>query len=148
VAEDNATNREVIFAQLSKLGYRGVVTNGMRPWRRCSGSALTCMMDCQMRYGWLRSSAPNSALDRRRIPIIALTASAMPVQGAMPARGHGRLLAKPVELPHLPRCSLSDSQARRDISNAKFPVALQALVEHFSIPNQCWQTDGRPGAGR
>jgi len=105
VAEDNSTNREVILAQLKKLGYKAdAVSNGAEAVEavRYGGYDLV-LMDCEMPFmdGYEATRHIHHSI-HPLIPIIALTASAMP-----PARerclseGMDDYLAKPVELPNL-----------------------------------------------
>jgi PAS domain S-box-containing protein len=105
VAEDNFTNREVILAQLKKLGYNGeAVTNGAEAVAAVErGGFELVLMDCAMpvmdgyeaTHRIRQSTQPN-------IPIIALTASAMPPdRERCLSEGMDDYLAKPVELPQL-----------------------------------------------
>jgi len=105
VAEDNFTNREVILAQLNKLGYSGeAVTDGAQAVAAVQhGGYDIVLMDCAMPVmdGYeatrrIRQSAQSY------VPIIALTASAMPHDREQSlAEGMNDFLAKPVELPRL-----------------------------------------------
>ena len=126
VAEDNATNREVIFAQLSKLGYAAVVvTNGMEAVEAMQRQRFDlALMDCQMPVmDGYEAAHRIRLLDRRWIPIIALTASAMPSDRERCLReGMDDYLAKPVELPHLAKVLAKWILKRdADISNAEVP---------------------------
>jgi PAS domain S-box-containing protein len=105
VAEDNLTNREVILAQLKKLGYNAhAVFNGAEAVEALQdGNYDLVLMDCAMPVmdGYeathrIRASA------HAQIPIVALTASAMaPDRERCLAEGMDDYLAKPVELPRL-----------------------------------------------
>ncbi|MGD0367809.1 MAG: PAS domain S-box protein [Acidobacteriaceae bacterium] len=105
VAEDNLTNREVILAQLEKLGYNAhAVSNGAEAVEALQhGNHDLVLMDCAMPVmdGYeathrIRASA------HAQIPIVALTASAMaPDRERCLAEGMDDYLAKPVELPRL-----------------------------------------------
>lgn len=105
VAEDNFTNRQVILAQLGKLGYKGVaVSDGAQAFEAVlQGGYDLVLMDCSMPVmdGYeathlIRQSAQAS------IPIVALTASAMATdRERCLAEGMDEYLAKPVELPRL-----------------------------------------------
>ncbi len=126
VAEDNATNREVIFAQLSKLGYAAVVvTNGMEAVEAMQRQRFDlALMDCQMPVmDGYEAAHRIRRLDRQRIPIVALTASAMPSDRERCLReGMDDYLAKPVELPHLAQVLAKWIRKRdADISNAEVP---------------------------
>ena len=102
VAEDNTTNREVMLAQLEKLGYRAsAVSNGAEAVEtlRHGGFDLV-LMDCQMpvmdgfeaTHAIRRSSQP-------AIPIVAVTADAMSDdRDRCLSEGMNDYLAKPVEL--------------------------------------------------
>jgi PAS domain S-box-containing protein len=102
VAEDNFTNREVILAQLKKLGYSAeAVLNGAEAVIAVErGGFDLVLMDCQMPLmdGYeaacrIRQSA------QPHIPIIALTASAMASdRERCLSEGMDDYLAKPVEL--------------------------------------------------
>ena len=102
VAEDNTTNREVVLAQLQKLGYdASAVTNGVEAVEAVErGGFDLVLMDCQMPVmdGFeatrcIRSSA------HPRIPIIAVTADAMSDdRDRCLSEGMNDYLAKPVEL--------------------------------------------------
>jgi PAS domain S-box-containing protein len=102
VAEDNATNREVILAQLQKLGYQGIaVTNGAEAVEALRHSSFDLvLMDCQMPVmdgfeatrSIRRSSQPG-------IPIVAVTADAMSDdRDRCLNEGMNDYIAKPVEL--------------------------------------------------
>jgi PAS domain S-box-containing protein len=105
VAEDNLTNREVILAQLKKLGYSPhAVSNGAEAVEAVlHGDYALVLMDCAMPVmdGYeathrIRESA------HAQIPIVALTASAMaPDRERCLNEGMDDYLAKPVELPRL-----------------------------------------------
>ncbi|MGC2300550.1 MAG: PAS domain S-box protein [Acidobacteriaceae bacterium] len=105
VAEDNSTNREVILAQLRKLGYNAhAVPNGAEAVEALrNGNYALILMDCAMpvmdgyeaTHRIRQSSHPH-------IPIVALTASAMaPDRDRCLAEGMDGYLSKPVELPRL-----------------------------------------------
>jgi len=105
VAEDNATNRIVILAQLAKLGYKAeAVGNGaeaVEAVRR--GDCALVLMDCQMPVmdGFTATRTIRDSLVAK-IPIIALTASAMVADRERCLRsGMDDYLAKPVDLGNL-----------------------------------------------
>jgi len=102
VAEDNFTNREVILAQLTKLGYNGeAVTNGAEAVEAVErGGFKLVLMDCAMPVmdGYEATHRIRESI-QPQIPIIALTASAMPPdRERCLSEGMDDYLAKPVEL--------------------------------------------------
>jgi len=107
VAEDNFTNREVILAQLEKLHYTAhTVCNGEEAVEALRhGHYPLVLMDCSMPVmDGYEATRRIRQLPGARIPIIALTASAMaPDRERCMAEGMDDYLAKPVELPQLAR---------------------------------------------
>ena len=105
VAEDNATNRLVVLAQLKKLGYGATaVTNGSEAVEamRAGGYDLV-LMDCEMPVmdGYEATCEIRESL-HSDIPIIALTASAMRADRERCMKeGMSDYLSKPVDLGHL-----------------------------------------------
>jgi PAS domain S-box-containing protein len=105
VAEDNATNREVILAQLKKLGYLAdAVFNGAEAVEAAErGVYALILMDCQMPVmdgyeatGRIRDS------HHPDLPIVALTANAMSADSEKClSAGMSDYLAKPVDLSRL-----------------------------------------------
>jgi PAS domain S-box-containing protein len=105
VAEDNPTNREVILAQLKKLGYAAeAVFNGAAAVQAVERGAYSLvLMDCQMPVmdgyeaaGRIRNSP------QKHIPIVALTANAMSSDSdKCLAAGMSDYMAKPVDLSQL-----------------------------------------------
>ena len=105
VAEDNATNRDVVLAQLQKLGYKA---DAVCEWRRGHRSSTAresydlVLMDCEMPVmdGFeatrrIRASIPG-------IPIIAVTADAMSGdRDRCLSKGMNDYLSKPVDLRQL-----------------------------------------------
>jgi CheY-like chemotaxis protein/HPt (histidine-containing phosphotransfer) domain-containing protein len=105
VAEDNATNREVILAQLRKLGYTAeAVANGAEAIDAVQSEGYDLvLMDCEMPVmdGYEATSRIRQS-NQPRMPIIALTASAMASdRDRCLSEGMNDHLAKPVELPRL-----------------------------------------------
>jgi PAS domain S-box-containing protein len=85
VSEDNIVNQKVAVCQLEKLGYRAdVVANGHEAIEAISRVRYALvLMDCQMPEmdGWAataRIRTRESEEPGRRLPIIAMTANAMP----------------------------------------------------------------------
>ncbi|WP_368564702.1 PAS domain-containing protein [Pseudoxanthomonas sp. UTMC 1351] len=113
LAEDNATNRDVICRQLARLGYAcDVAEDGARAW--------TMLHQSQSRYGLLLTDCHMPRLDgyelTRRIraheqssgapslPIIAITANALQGEGERCfALGMDGYLAKPLQIRDLKR---------------------------------------------
>jgi len=118
VAEDNAVNRKILAAQLGQLGCTHAMANdGEEALAALAHDPLPdlVLMDCHMPNvdGWeatrrLRAWAKDAADPRRRqaagLPIIALTAAALPEerQRCLDA-GMSDFLAKPVKLADLQR---------------------------------------------
>jgi CheY-like chemotaxis protein/HPt (histidine-containing phosphotransfer) domain-containing protein len=105
LAEDNATNRDVGLAQLQKLGYEAnAVTNGaeaIEALQRANYDLV--LMDCEMPVmdGYEATHRIRASV-HSRIPIIAVTADAMPAdRDRCLSEGMNDYLSKPVELDHL-----------------------------------------------
>jgi PAS domain S-box-containing protein len=111
VVEDNATNREVLLAQLSMLGYSGTsVENGAEAVEAVAATAYDLvLMDCQMPVmDGFEATLHIRELHHSDIPIVAITADAMPAdRDRCLLAGMDDYLAKPVELQRL-----SDALAR------------------------------------
>ena len=105
VVEDDATNREVAVAQLQKLGYHAsVVSNGAEALEafRQDGYGLV-LMDCDMPVmDGFETTRLIHGLVHRDIPIVAMTADAMPADRDRCLReGMDDYLSKPVDLDRL-----------------------------------------------
>lgn len=109
LAEDNPVNQRVARGQLAALGYRvDVVADGLAAVEAArTGRYAAVLMDCQMpRMDGYQATArireQEQASDTRRVPIIAVTASAMRAdRDRCLAVGMDDHLAKPVRLPLL-----------------------------------------------
>lgn len=102
VAEDNKVNREVALALLRKLGYdAAAVTNGAEAVDAVEGGDYDLvLMDCQMPVmdGFHAARAIHGSI-HPHLPIIALTANAMPADRDRCLReGMNDYLPKPVDL--------------------------------------------------
>jgi signal transduction histidine kinase/CheY-like chemotaxis protein/HPt (histidine-containing phosphotransfer) domain-containing protein len=104
VAEDNATNREVVLAQLKKLGYQAVaVTNGAEAVKAIErGVYDLVLMDCEMPVMDGYEATRRIRAARPGFPIVALTADAMAGdRDRCISEGMSDYLAKPVDLERL-----------------------------------------------
>jgi PAS domain S-box-containing protein len=107
VADDNPVNQQVARGHLASLGYRvDVVADGQAAVDAAAGQNYAAvLMDCQMPRmdGYQATRAIREAEPAgRRVPIIAVTASALPADRARClAVGMDDHLAKPVRLPLL-----------------------------------------------
>lgn len=141
VAEDNATNRDLIAVQLERLGHRHtIVDDGDRALSTAvSGAFDVLLTDLQMPgrdgYALARALREHDA----SLPIIAMTANAMPEdRDRCLASGMDGFLAKPVRLDALraalatvtPRTVVWDLEAlRQDFGSL---AAVPAIVERFA----------------
>ena len=106
VAEDTIANQKIVVAQLDKLGYRAdVVANGLEAVDAVARIRYALvLMDCQMPEmdGWEATAMirkQEGARGSQRLPIIAITAHAMPRDREMCRRaGMDDYLVKPVRL--------------------------------------------------
>jgi CheY-like chemotaxis protein len=103
VAEDNPTNQEVSLAMLDQLGFHATgVANGEEALERLREADYDLvLMDCEMPgmdgYETTRRIRAGDCGRNREVPIVALTADAMPeVRGDCLAAGMNDYLAKPV----------------------------------------------------
>lgn len=149
VAEDNPVNQQVISGMLKRLGHRyEIVADGQEVLQRLQqGGFDAVLMDCQMPgmdgYAATRAIRAREAMvPDTHIPIIAMTASAMPEDRAQClAAGMDDFLAKPVspvrlratlaawigETPHTTsRKTAPDTAVSRDASHAG-PVDMARL---------------------
>jgi PAS domain S-box-containing protein len=105
VVEDNATNREVLLAQLSMLGYRAAAAeNGAEAVEAVAATGYDLvLMDCQMPVmDGFEATLHIRELNHSDIPIVAITADAMPAdRDRCLQAGMNDYLAKPVELQRL-----------------------------------------------
>jgi PAS domain S-box-containing protein len=107
VAEDNATNRDVILAQLQKLGYQATaVCNGAEAIQALQADALEhkgydlVLMDCQMPVmDGFEATRHIRESTQAGIPIIAVTADAMSGdRDRCLSKGMNDYISKPVDL--------------------------------------------------
>ena len=101
VAEDNTVNQYVAIAQLQKLGYEATaVGNGAEAVKAVSeGNYQLVLMDCQMPVMDGFEAARRIRAFDSNIPIVALTANAMPSdRDRCLSEGMNDYLAKPMEL--------------------------------------------------
>jgi len=101
VAEDHATNRELVAAQLERLGHRHtIVDDGDQAWIAATTEVFDVLLtDLQMprRDGYALARALRES--HMTLPIIAMTANAMPeVEQRCRASGMDGFVAKPVRL--------------------------------------------------
>jgi CheY-like chemotaxis protein len=104
IAEDNSTNREVILALLAKMGYQPeAVCNGAEAVNAIQDKTYDLvLMDCEMPVMDGYEATARIHAVRPKMPIIALTASAMASDRERCLReGMNDYLAKPVELSQL-----------------------------------------------
>ena len=107
VAEDNAINRDVIMAQLDLLGLVAeVAENGeaaLLRWRRGGFQLLLTDLQMPVMDGFaLAARVRAEEQPSSRIPIVALTASALPEEALRcRAAGMDDCLTKPIRLPAL-----------------------------------------------
>ena len=103
VAEDNPVNREVVLAQLHMLGYAAsAVENGADAVKAVeSGDYDLVLMDCQMPVmDGFEATLHIRGSDRPEIPIVAITADAMPADRDRCLKGGmNDYLAKPWSTP-------------------------------------------------
>ena len=105
VVEDNPVNREVVTAQLSRLGYQAAaVENGAEAVEALAAARYDLvLMDCQMPVmDGFEATLHIREVHRSDIPIVAVTADAMPSdRDRCLQAGMNDYLAKPVELHQL-----------------------------------------------
>lgn len=110
VAEDDAVNRKVAVRLLELMGYQvDAVADGRQAvdaWRK--GGYDLILMDCQMpELDGFRATQEIRGLERpgHHIPIVALTANAMPgAEAGCKAAGMDAYIAKPFDRDHLEAC--------------------------------------------
>jgi PAS domain S-box-containing protein len=105
VAEDNATNREVVLAQLRRLGHNPTaVANGVEAVAAVAhGGYDLVLMDCEMPVmdGFEATRLIRCSMGGK-VPIVAVTANAAPAdRNRCLHEGMNDYLAKPIELGHL-----------------------------------------------
>jgi PAS domain S-box-containing protein len=105
LAEDNPTNRLVAIAQLGKIGYKvDAVTNGAEAVKALQRKEYDLvLMDCEMPVmDGFEATRQIRKLENSRIPIIAVTAHAMPGdRERCREAGMDDFLSKPVDLQQL-----------------------------------------------
>ncbi len=132
VAEDNATNRAVALAQLEKLGYQAdAVANGAEAVEALQhGEYDLVLMDCEMPVmDGFEATRRIRQSPHPRVPIIALTASAMSGDRDRCIReGMNDYLSKPVDFQQLAEvldkwCPGPDLAGQSAIQSAENAVA-------------------------
>jgi len=105
IVEDNPVNREVLMAQLSRLGYQAAAAeNGAEAVKALANAEYDLvLMDCHMPVmDGFEATQRIREVHRSDIPIVAVTADAMPAdRDRCLQAGMNDYLAKPVELQRL-----------------------------------------------
>jgi len=143
VAEDHPTNRELIRAQLQRLGYRSlVVAHGLEALEalHARGDIALLITDCDMPhmsgYALAANIRAHESADRH-LPILALTASALPDEAERCSQaGMDALLVKPTGLGELQEALhrwMPAAAGKRRSKEAAGPAfsPIEALTELF-----------------
>lgn len=145
VAEDHPINRAVIERQLDLLGYAStVVEDGQRAWEALMASHYDLLItDCHMPvldgYALAHRIRDAEVTTKAHLPIIALSASALPEQIEKCRRaGMDDFLAKPVRLEELRQkiTTLVESEADIDQGSAPDEDQLPYLIGVFGSEAQ------------
>ena len=141
VAEDNETNRLVALAQLEHLGYRAsAVVNGAEAVEAVNrGEFDLVLMDCHMPVmDGFEATLGIRGSSQAGIPIIAVTADAMPADRDRCLRGgFDDYLAKPVDL-----TQLASALAKWMPSHRSEGVAQTALPTPATRPTDLFDAEG------
>ncbi|MGE4221672.1 MAG: response regulator, partial [Alphaproteobacteria bacterium] len=130
VAEDNATNQDVIRRQLNRLGYAAyIVGDGQEALAALdSGRYAMLLTDCHMPimdgYALTEAIRAREASGGARLPVIAITANAL--QGEAErclAAGMDGYLAKPIEMARLREMLQRWMPAASDTDSAEPPAS-------------------------
>jgi len=148
LVEDDPINRAVVARQLQRLGYRhALAEDGEQAWRVLAEDGIDLVLtDCRMPvldgYALARRIRAGERGGRRRMPIVALSASDPPDHARRCAEcGMDGVLGKPVRLHALGRelhrllgCAAPAIPGRPPPSRVPGPVHLDVLTEAFGSP--------------
>ena len=106
LVEDNEMNRDMLSRRLSKRGFEVVIAvdgaEGVELARSESPALILMDMSLPVKHGWDATRELKADADTAKIPVIALTAHAMPgdEQSALEA-GCDDYASKPIDVPKL-----------------------------------------------
>lgn len=158
VAEDHPVNREVIKRQLDLLGYASTMAeDGLRAWEELRAGRYDLLItDCHMPvldgYALTRRIREREIADGTHLPIIALSASALPEEiERCHQAGMDGFLAKPVQMEELQSkvAELLGDGVKETVAPTSRHDQLDYLAQVFGSDDQVEKLlDGLVKAGR